>query len=120
MAKFHRAEEVFKDIPSDIRTRIFAIARGKLVYFPKNSSNKKITNLEGLLIKYAKNKNSYNQMGEQFGVSKVRIYHIVNQERERFSRERIEYWKNLGLSLKEIGRLFKKSPERVRQIQQKL
>lgn len=68
------------------------------------------------MIKYAKSKKSYSQIGEEIGVSKVRIFQIIDQEREKFSKEKAEYWKNRGLSLREIARLFKKSHERVRQI----
>jgi DNA-binding CsgD family transcriptional regulator len=66
------------------------------------------------LIKYAKSKKSYSQIGDDLGVSKVRIFQIIDQERKRFSKERVEYWKNQGLSLREIARLFKKAHERVR------
>jgi len=67
-----------------------------------------------VLIKYAQSKKSYGQIGDEFGVSKVRIFQIVSKERKRFSKERVEYWKNRGLSLREIARLFKKSHETVR------
>jgi DNA-directed RNA polymerase sigma subunit (sigma70/sigma32) len=117
MKKSFKTEEIFKDFPDNIKFKIFAAAEGKLVYFPKNQNKKQIINQEEVLIKYAQGKKSYNQIGEELDVSKVRVFQIVDQERKRFSKERIEYWKNRGLSLREIAKLFKKSHERVRQIQ---
>lgn len=114
MKNFFRAKDVFKDFPDDFKSKIFAAAQGKPVYFPK-TQNKKRFNKEEVLIKYSQSKKSYSQLGDEYGVSKVRIFQIINQERKRFSKERIEYWKNRRLSLREIAKLFKKSHERVRQ-----
>lgn len=115
MKNFIRAEDVFRDLPEDTKSKIFEMAQGKLVYFPK-IQNKRQFNKEEVLTKYAKSKKSYNQIGEELGVSKVRIFQIIDQERKQFSRERVEYWQNQGLSLRDIARLFKKSHERVRQL----
>lgn len=115
MKKFFRVDEVFKDFPNDIKTKIFAAAEGKLVYFPKNK-NKKSLDQKQVLLKYAKSRNSYEKIGSELGVSKVRIFQIVNQERNRFSKERIEFWRGRGLSLRGIAKLFKKSHETVRQM----
>ena len=114
MKNFYRAEDVFKDFPNNIKSKIFAVAEGKLVYFPKNQNKRQFNNKEEVLIKYAKSKKSYNQIGEELGVSKVRIFQIIDQERKQFSKERVGYWKNQGLSLREIARLYKKSHEAVR------
>ncbi len=119
MKNFYRAEDVFKGFPDDVKSKIFEAAQGKLVYFPKIQNNKRFNNKEEVLIKYAKSKKSYNQIGEELGVSKVRIFQIIDQERKRFSKERVGYWKSRGLSLREIARLFKKSHEWVRQTQEK-
>ncbi len=113
MKNFYRAGDVFKDFPDDIKNKIFEAAAGKLVYFPK-IQKKRFNNKEEVLIKYAKSKKSYSQIGEKLGVSKVRIFQIIDQERKQFSKERVEYWKSRGLSLREIARLFKKSHEAVR------
>lgn len=118
MKNFIRAEDVFKDFPDEIKSKIFEAAEGKLVYFPK-IQNKRQFNKEEVLIKYAKSKKSYNQIGEELGVSKVRIFQIIDQERMLFSKERIEYWKKQGLSLREIARLFKKSHETIRNVIEK-
>lgn len=112
----YKAEEIFKDFPDNIKSKIFAAAEGKLVYFPKNK-NKKSLNQEQVLIKYAKSRDSYEKIGSELGVSKVRIFQVIKQERLRLSKERVEYWKDRGLSLREIAKLYKKSHERVRQIQ---
>ena len=114
MKNFSRADDVFKDFPDDVKSKIFAVAEGKLVYFPKNQNKKQIQDQKEVLIRYAQSKKSYSQIGDEYGVSKVRIFQIINQERKQFSRERVEYWKNRGLSLREIARLFRKSHERVR------
>lgn len=116
MKNFYRAGDVFKDFPDDIKNKIFEVAAGKLVYFSKIQNKKRFNNKEEVLIKYAKSKKSYSKIGEELGVSKVRIFQIIDQERKTFSRERVEYWKKQGLSLREIAKLFKKSHERVRQI----
>src|SRR4030042_5265196 len=111
MKIFYRAADVFGSFPDEIKSKIFAVAEGKLVYFPKNHNKKRTINQESALIRYAKSKKSYSQIGRELGVSKVRIFQIVNQERQNFSKERIEYWKEQGLSLKEITKLFKKFHE---------
>lgn len=116
MKNFFRAEELFKDFPDDVKSKIFEAAQGKLVYFPKNQNKKQIQDQKEVLMKYAQLKKSYSQIGDEYGVSKVRIFQIINQERKQFSKKRVEYWKNKGLSLREIARLFKKSHERMRQI----
>jgi len=116
MKNFIRAEDVFKDFSDDIKSKIFAVAQGKLVYFPKIQNKRQFNNKEEVLIKYAKSKKSYSQIGEELGVSKVRIFQIIDQERKKFSKERVEYWQERGLSLRETARLFKKSHERIRQI----
>lgn len=116
MKNFSRAEDIFKDFPQNIKSEIFAAAAGMLVYFPKNKDERVVINKEQVLIQYAKSKKTYNQIGNKLGVSKVRICQIVGQERIEFSKEKIEYWKRKGLSLRDIARLFKKSHERVRQM----
>ncbi len=119
MKNFYRAGDVFKDFSDDIKNKIFEAAAGKLVYFPKIQNKKRFNNKEEVLIKYAQSKKSYSQIGDELGVSKVRIFQIIDQERKQFSKERVEYWKSRGLSLREIARLFKKSHERMRQITEK-
>lgn len=117
MNKFFRADELFKDLPNDMKLRIFEIAKGKMVYFPKNADKKQLTDKKEMLIRYAADKKrSYSEVGKEFNISKMRVCQIVNQEREKFSKERVRYWKRRGLSLREIARLFKKSHERVRQM----
>lgn len=105
---------MFKNLPKELRLKIFAIAKGKLIYFPKNQGKKPNINQKEVLRKYAKSNKSYNQIGNELGVTKARICQIVKQERENFSKERIIHWKNQGLSLRNIARLFKKSHETVR------
>jgi len=115
MKNFYRAKDVFKDFPDGLKSKIFAAAEGKLVYFPKKQNKKQIINQEEMLMKYAQNgKKSYSQIGDELGVSKVRVFQIVNQERKRFSRERVEYWRRRGLSLRGIAKVFKKSHEAMR------
>jgi len=87
------------------------------MYFPKNQNKKQVVDQEEVLMIYAQDsEKSYSQIGDELGVSKVRIFQIINQERKRFSKERVEYWKEQGLSLREIARLYKKSHERMRQL----
>ena len=115
MKNFIRAEDIFKDFPDDVRSRIFEMAQGKLVYFPK-IQNKRRYSKEEVLMKYAQSKKPYSQIGDEYNVSKVRIFQIIDQERRKFSEGRIKYWKTRGLSLREIARLFKKSHEAIRQM----
>ncbi len=114
MKNFYRAEDVFKDLPDDVKDTVFKTAAGKLIYFPKNQDKKQIIDKQEVLIRYAKSKKSYNQIGKELSVTKVRIFQIVNEERGNFSKERVGYWKDQGLSLREIARLYKKSHETVR------
>ncbi|MGB3341277.1 MAG: hypothetical protein WBB37_07345 [bacterium] len=114
MKNFYQAEEIFKDLSDNLKTKIFDIAAGKLVYFPKNHNKKRIINPDEVLIQYAQSKKSYRQIGDDLGVSKVRIFQIVKQERTNLSKGRVKYWEEQGLSLREIARLYKKSHEAVR------
>lgn len=116
MKNYYRADKIFKDLPNEVKQKIYSLTEGKLVYFPRNHTKRSSIDRDKVLIQYARGKRSYNQIGGQLGVSKVRICQIVNQEKERFSRERVEHWQSRGLSLREIAKLYKKSHERVRQI----
>lgn len=113
MSKFFKAEEVFKELPEDVKKKVFKIAEGKVVYFPKQNNNRKNVDRLEICENYARG-DSYSKIGDGLGLSKMRICQIVNQERQNFSKERVEHWKNRGLSLREIARLFKKSHETVR------
>lgn len=114
MKNSYRAEDVFREFPKDLKTKIFDTAAGKLVYFPKKNIKKAPIDSEIVLIQYAKNNKSYSQIGNKLNVSKVRICQIINRERKNFSKDRVEYWLKQDLSLREIARLFKKSHETVR------
>ena len=94
MKNFIRAEDVFKDFSSDVKSKIFAVAEGKLVYFLKNHNKKQIIDQEKVLLKYAQSPKSYSQIGDDSAVSKVRIFQIVNQERRKFSKKRVRYWRS--------------------------
>ncbi len=113
MAKFIKAEEIFKDLPEETRDQIFKIAAGKLVYFPANQE-KMVIDRDQVCIKYAAAKRSYEDIGEEYGLSKMRICQIIKEERARYSDERIKYWKGQGMSLRGIAKLYKKSHEAVR------
>ncbi len=115
MSKFFKAEEVFKELPEDVKKEVFKIAEGKVVYFPKQNNNRKKIDRMAVCESYARG-DSYSKIGDALGLSKMRICQIVNHEREKFSKEGVEHWKSRGLSLREIARLFKKSYERVRQL----
>jgi len=115
MAKFIKAEEIFKDLPEDTRYQIFKIAAGKLVYFPVDQE-KTVIDRDQICIKYAAAKRSYEDIGNEYGLSKMRICQIIKEERSRYSDERIKYWKGQGMSLRGIAKLFKKSHENIRQI----
>jgi len=78
MKNSHRAEEVFKEFPESLKSKIFAAAEGMLVYFPKHRSNQQQIDKERVLIDYAQKRRTYSEIGEELGVSKVRIYQIVN------------------------------------------
>jgi len=118
--KYFQAEDVFKDFDDEIKEKIFSVASGKMVYFPKNKNRRRISDIEKLVIikMYAvDNKNSYKKIGDDWDISGMRVCQIVNDERKNFSKERIVWWRdNYGLSLREIARLFKKSYETIRQI----
>jgi predicted DNA-binding protein YlxM (UPF0122 family) len=115
MKKSSGAEEIFKDFPDKIKSEIFAAAEGKLVYFPKNQNKKQAIDKKEVLMRYAQSEKSYSQIGNELGISKVRVFQIVKQERQEFSKEKIGYWKKQGLSLREITKLFKKSHGNVKQ-----
>ena len=93
MKNSYRAEEIFKDLPDDLKSTIFEIAAGKLIYFPKNQTKNRVINPKDVLFKYAKSKKSYSKIGEEVGVTKVRIFQIIKKERGEFSKQRVEYWR---------------------------
>jgi len=113
MVKFKKAEEVFKDLPQEIRDQIFKIAAGLMVYFPVDQNRVSIDR-EQICIKYASPKRSYEDIGQEYGLSKMRICQIIKEERVRYSEDRIKFWKGQGMSLRGIAKLFKKSHEAVR------
>lgn len=91
MKRFVRAEDVFRDLPEDIKTRIWEMAAGRLVYFPKRRGERTAINKEEVLREYAQGRKSYEKIRSELGVSKVRVCQIINEERRQFSRERTEY-----------------------------
>lgn len=111
--KFKKAEEVFKDLPQETRDQIFKIAAGLMVYFPVDQ-NKVTIDREQICIKYAASKRSYEDIGQEYGLSKMRICQIIKEERARYSEERIKFWKEQGMSLRGIAKLYKRSHEAVR------
>ena len=113
MGKFVKADEVFKDLPDNTKDEIFKLAAGKVVYFPKNQGKTPLDH-EQICIKYANLKRTYEDIAEENGLSKMRICQIIKEERGRYSEERIKFWKNQGMSLRGIAKLFKKSHEAVR------
>ncbi len=113
MLKLNKAEEVFKDLPQEIRDQIFKIAAGMTVYFPVDQ-NRVSVDREQICIKYAAPKRSYEDVGQEYGLSKMRICQIIKEERTRYSDERIKFWKDQGMSLRGIAKLFKKSHEAIR------
>lgn len=113
IVKFKKAEEVFKDLPQETRDQIFKIAAGLTVYFPVDQ-NRVSVDKEQICIKYAAVKRSYEDVGEEYGLSKMRICQIIKEERARYSDERIKFWKGQGMSLRGIAKLFKKSHETMR------
>lgn len=113
MAKFIKAEVIFKDLPQEIQNQIFTIAAGKLVYFPV-IQDKMTIDRDQICIKYAAAKRSYENIAQEYSLSKMRICQIIQEERARYSDERIEYWKGQGMSLRGIAKLFKKSHETIR------
>lgn len=115
MRRFFRAEEIFRDFPDDVRLKIFKAAEGKLVYFPKSKDGSQKIESAKVILDYAVKGKSYDKIAEEINTNKMRICRIVNYERKQFSKERIEYWKSRGLSLRDIARLYKRSHEAVRQ-----
>lgn len=107
MVKFKKAEDVFKDLPQETRAQIFMIAAGLTVYFPVDQ-NRVSVDREQICIKYASPKRSYEDIGQEYGLSKMRICQIIKEERARYSDERIKFWKDQGISLRGIAKLFKK------------
>ncbi|HEX7320862.1 MAG TPA: sigma factor-like helix-turn-helix DNA-binding protein [bacterium] len=113
MSKFIKAEEVFKDLSDSTKDMIFKLAAGKVVYFPKNQDKMPLDH-DQICIKYANPNRSYEDIGEEYGLSKMRICQIIKEERRRYSEERVKYWKGQGMSLRGIAKLFKRSHEAVR------
>ena len=113
MGKFIKAKEVFNDLPDNIKDEIFKLAAGKVVYFPKNQDKMPLDH-DQVCIKYANQKRTYEDIAEEYGLSKMRICQIIQEERMQYSEERVKYWKNQGMSLRGIAKLYKKSHETIR------
>ena len=115
MKNFIRAEDVFKDLPDEIKSKIFAVAQGKLVYFPKIQNKSQNIDTERVLIDYLKRK-TYKEIAEELGTNIMCICRIINKEREMLSAERIKFWRDKGLVYRELSRLYKISHEAIRQV----
>ena len=116
MKNFTRAEDVFRDLPEDIKSKIFEVAQGKLVYFPKIQNKRQNIDTERVLIDYIKGK-TYNEIAEELGTNIMCVCRIIKDERDKISKKRIKYWRDQkGFSFHVLGeRLYKKSHEFLRQ-----
>lgn len=115
MKNFIRAEDVFKNLPDEIKSKIFAVAQGKLVYFLKIQNKRQNIDTERVLIDYIKGK-TYKEIAEDLGINIMRICRVINKERGMLSAERIEFWRDKGLVYRELSRLYKISHEMIRQV----
>jgi len=116
MKNFIRAEDVFRDLPEDIKSKIFEVAQGKLVYFPKIQNKRQKIDIEQVLTNYLKGK-TYKEIAEDFDINIMRICRIIKDERDKISKERIKFWHDKkGFSYRILeNRLYKKSHELLRQ-----
>lgn len=112
MGRLHKASEVFNDLPAGIKEKVFQLGAGKLVYFPSTDPRKPVDKV-AVCIRYGEGL-SFTKVGEEFGVSRERAYRIVAEERGVYSKGRAKLWRERGMSLRAIGRLFKKSHEAMR------
>jgi len=115
MKNFIRAEDVFKDLPDERKSEIFAVAQGKLVYFAKIQNKRQNIDTERVLIDYIKGK-TYREIAEESGTNIMRICRVINKERGMLSAERIKFWRDKGLVYRELSRLYKISHETIRQV----
>lgn len=115
MKNFIRAEDIFKDLPDEIKSKIFAVAQGMLVYFPKNKNKSQNIETEQVLIDYIKRK-TYNEIAKELGTNIMCICRIINKERGMLSADRIKFWRDKGLAYRELSRLYKISHEAIRQV----
>jgi len=104
-------------LPQEIKNKIFKIAEGKTIYFPKQQKREK-TDKEKVLELFFKSKGiTYKEIGERFMLTAARICQMINKERKGQSEERINYWHNQkGVSLRTLGEFYDKSHETMRQI----
>lgn len=115
--KVFRGDKIFNKLPEHIKEQIFNIAAGKLIYFPKNPEGRIGIDKMKVLFKYIKKEDvSYNDVAKEVGISRMRVCQIVNEERERYSEERIRFWWNEGLSCRAIAKLYRKSHETIRKL----
>lgn len=109
MTNSYRAENIFKNLPEDIKGKIFKAAEGKLVYFAKSKKVSQMIDSEKVLLDYSRKIKSYNDIAREMGTNKMKICRIINKERKDYSKKRVKYWRKKGLTLPEIARLYKKS-----------
>ncbi len=114
MAKFYRADEVFKSLPDETKENVFQMAAGKLVYFPSANRRQPVDRI-AVCRRYAEGV-SFGGVGEEFGVSRERAYTIVAEERAAYSKASVRLRRQRGMSLRGIARLYRKSHEAVRDV----
>lgn len=63
---------------------------GQLVYFPKNVKGKACDRNKLLLEKLERNEGNIGELAEEFGISQMRVYQIISEDRARRKKERQE------------------------------
>ena len=98
--------------------RIGTAAEGKTVAFPKGAGGegRGTRDEEAMLTEFARGKTG-EEVAKAHGMSRRQVFYLLRKERaEGLKGSRVEEWKGRGLSLREIGRLYGKSHEAVRQM----
>lgn len=116
MSNIKKAEDMFKDLPQEIKEKIFKIAEGKTVYFPKQQKRERIDKEEVLEVFLKSRGITYKKLGERFNLTAARICQIINEEKKSQFKERINYWHNQKeVSLRTLAEFYDRSHETIRQ-----
>ena len=103
-----RADIVFRTLPEQIKREMLDIAKGMVVDFRIPINRKKVDEIR--VFKMFDNGDSYRIIAKKLKVSRMHIRRIVRWERKMYSKKRIEFWLNQGLSPLGIAAIFNKKP----------
>lgn len=114
MPTIRKAEDVFRDLSREEKNRIFKIAEGKTVYFPK-LNKKGVVDREAIVEAFMRGGQTQGEIAGAFEITPARVCQIIAKERGARTEERMEFWHNQKrISLRVLGNFYGRSHETIR------